>query len=212
MTFVSLTEINARVREIIDEIGVNDSEFIDGSDTVRLDQIIRGKVEEGVRYIHNTAPVSLLDGKAMPTEGLTITEDLWGYFALPSDFMRLVSFQMNEWKLPAYGVVYEGSREYTEQKDVYARGSYEDPICAVVLNNSGGKNFEFYSCQTIDAKPSISLYLPWAKIETKNNIEGIEICDKLVEAAMYQIAGLVLVTYMSQHADNLFTLVKTIIG
>ena len=54
-------KIVADVRRCIDEIALNDADFISGQDNTEMDAIIRSKVIDALRYVHGNADWSLID-------------------------------------------------------------------------------------------------------------------------------------------------------
>ncbi len=172
----------------------------DDVDTLSLDDIIRSKLARAARVVEESAPRHLLDyGKVI---GDTIN---WhgeigkgsGMMKLPDDFMRLISFQMDDWERPVTEAVDEDSAEYRKQKSRYAgiRGTPQRPVVAIVQRPTG-QYLEFYSCvKGEDVKLLRARYLPYPKIGADG---GIEICEKLKDAVVHYTAYLTALTFGEQ--------------
>lgn len=60
MATLSKSDIQAKVRQIIDEAALNESESILEADDTQLDDLIEGRAEEALRYIYSVADESLV--------------------------------------------------------------------------------------------------------------------------------------------------------
>ena len=208
MKRLSVDYIRKRVRACLDELGLNDANFMEeDQDSVELNSTIEGRMLESVKYVHLNASHHLLDGVVL--DGVPeIGSDGVGRMKLPDNFLRLISFRMSDWERPVCDMITEYDAEYHKQADQYARGTYESPVCALV-KTGGGDVLEFYSCKDNKAKVLHALYLPFPEFEEVEHIPHIMVCDKLEDAVVNQVAGLVLLTYKDQHAHSLINLAKT---
>lgn len=177
-------------------------------DTLALDEIIRSKVEEGVRHVHSTAPYHLLEEGHNFGDAVYWGEMESGWVLLPADFMRLVVFEMDDWSRAVYSVITPGSPEYERQRSRFKaiRGTADRPVCALCVRPEG-KVLEFYSCKTADARVSRAVYLPFPRIDASG---GIDVCERCYEAVIYRVAGLSLVTLGEvEKAASFMELAKT---
>lgn len=179
-------------------------------DTLSIDEIIKSKIEEGVRRIHSEAPVYLLDGGHHFGDSLYWGERASGWILLPDDFMRLVVFKMSDWERPVFSAISVEDSEYQKQSSRFkgVRGTSQNPVCVVSFRPEG-RVLEFYSCKTEDATVSQGVYLPYPKIDEYG---GIEICNRCYEAVIYCIASLVLATFgAADQSSNMTELSKTVL-
>lgn len=175
---------------------------IEDSDTLTVDEIIRSRVIEGVRQVHQVAPIHLLDNTRWFGDGVcrdgTVqarysSRRYWyGHVLLPDDFLRFVVFEMSDWARPIYTAVSMGDKEYRQQHSRYIglRGSPEEPMCAIVRRPEG-LTLEFWSCRDDTADVRQALYVPDIVIDRD---DGVEVCRGCYQAAVNMIASLVALT------------------
>lgn len=170
-------------------------------DTISLDEIIKSKIVEGVKIIHSTAPIYLLEGGCNFRNAIYWGEHECGHILLPDDFMRLITFRMSDWARGVYNAITPDDPEYKKQSSRFKgiRGNYQKPVCAVVFR-SEGKALEFYSCKSRNAHVSNALYLPYPTI--KNDM--IEICEKCYQSIIYTVAALTAAALRDTDNYNIF--------
>ncbi len=208
MRYLSVDHIRKRVRACLDELGLNDACFMEeDQDSIELNSTIESKILEAVKYVHSNASHYLLDGIALDGS-MTIDNDGAGRLKLPDNFLRMISFKMSDWIRPVCDVVTEYDAEYHKQSDEYARGTWESPVCALVKTKDGDM-LEFYSCKSGSATITHALYVPLPVFEDVKHLSCVSVCDKLEDAVVNQVAGLVLLTYKDQHADSFINLAKS---
>lgn len=168
-------------------------------DTLALDDIIRSKVLDAARMVEMSAPVDLLEnGHSLFVDGDEAKSGLYwgkdnsGWIVLPSDFMRLIVFEMDDWARPVTEAIRADSAMYKLQRCSVAgvRGNWERPVCAVVVRPEG-KVLEFYSCKSEDASVSRGVYLPYPSIDDSG---GVDLSERCYGGVVYTAAGLVLAT------------------
>lgn len=163
-------------------------------DTLALDEIIESKIVEAVQRVHMEAPYYLLHSGHNLVDNLgdaIYWEDLEsGYVLLPSDFMRLVVFQMSDWEQPVYAAISADDPLYAQQRSRWKglRGTAQKPVC-VIVTRPEGKALEFYSCKSENATVSKGVYIPYPEIDENN---GIDISEHCYTAVIYMAAGLTL--------------------
>lgn len=163
--------------------------------TLQLDDIIKSNILDGVRKTHIEAALSCIDcGRNFDPDaneyasGLHFDENNAGWMLLPSDFMRLLTFKMDDWETPVFETIDATSPLYALQRSRYSglRGSPQRPVCALVAR-AEGLALEFYSCRSNRAKISKAIYLPFPSIDEN---EGVEISEQCYHAAIMEIAKL----------------------
>ncbi|MBQ2491632.1 MAG: hypothetical protein II539_08070 [Muribaculaceae bacterium] len=192
MTY-QVADIERDVRVALDQNMVSDAlAGIGDVDTLALDEIIESKIVEAVQRVHMDAPYYLLHSGHNLVDNLgdaIYWEDLEsGYVLLPSDFMRLVVFEMSDWERPVYTAISTDDPQYAQQRSRYKgiRGCPQKPVCAIVMRPEG-KALEFYSCKDENATVSKGVYIPYPAIDTDG---GIDISEQCYKAVIYMAAGL----------------------
>ena len=175
-------------------------------DTLSLDDIIRSKVLEGVEQVHKAAPYHLLETGHNFGDAVYWGELESGWVLLPSDFMRLVVFEMDDWERAVYSAISVDDQEYEQQRSRYKgiRGTSQKPICAIATRPEG-RVLEFYSCKSTDAQVSRAVYIPYPKIVD----DSVDVSERCYQAVVYTVAGLTLVALGEvEQSKSLFELAK----
>jgi hypothetical protein len=170
MIDVPVSDLVSDVRVTLDE-NSHQSEYLDSdSDNLELNEIIRLKLPDAVRVIHEMAPNRLVDGIPYAIEESVQFKrtDGSGYIRVPDDFLRLVLFDMRSWRMPVYTALNDNSDEYAQQKNVFTRGSASKPVCALTQDHEGNRILEYYCAGLMndgthnlrDHKIRRMLYLP----------------------------------------------------
>lgn len=171
-------------------------------DTLALNEIIRSKVVEAVRKVHNEAPLHLLDGGYNFGDSLYWMKHESGWVLLPENFMRLVVFEMDDWSRAIFYAFSPGDAEYERQHSRVKglRGTAQRPICFISMRPEG-RVLEFFSCKSKEAQVSRAVYLPYPVVDRDG---GIEICSRCYEAVIYTIASLVSMTIGEIEKGSMF--------
>lgn len=222
MLSLPVADIIKSVRAIIDES--ENSELIGDS---LVDDMIKDNITRAVLKVHSSADTTLIEGISLPKQvsneqhpgGISalalpdiatsinvVFKDNVGSISLPADFLRLVSLRMSDWHKACTYVINEDSVEYVMQQDVYSRGTKYNPVCALVRSDSGF-NLEVYG-STSSATVSKGIYIPMPTIVG----EKISVCTKLKEAVLYQIAGLVMISFSDKRAETLLQISNSLMS
>lgn len=147
MEQIRIEELVEEVRITIDENREEYSYFHNSSDNMELNEIIRTKLLDAIRFILESCPVSLLSPIAitLPENGHIKNDDGTGAIILPEDFLRLVSFQLSTWNRAVVNVAEEGSNTYLIQRNRYTRGTPIKPICVFSHNDKGKRTMEYFT-------------------------------------------------------------------
>ena len=161
-------------------------------DTLSVDDIIKSRIVDATRRVELSAPLHYLEN------GHNFGDNIYweqgkdrtgcGWALLPNDFMRLMVFQMSDWKRPVFQAISPTDEEYALQWSQFSgiRGNCEFPVCAISLRPEG-RALEFFSCKDNTAEVVKAVYLPEPSIDGD---EGIDICEHCHEAIVYMIAAL----------------------
>lgn len=187
-------DLKREIRIALDQ-NMNSTPLLDVGDidTLSLDDIIESKIEDAARLVMRDAPLHLLDGgkafgesiKWFSREGVG-----GGYIALPSDFLRLVSFQMSDWSYPVNVAITEDHPLYPLQSSRYAgiKGNPQRPVVAL-SSQPIGLVLEFYSCEAGEGVyVKRATYLPIPKIDGGQIIFSEKLKSSVVYYAAYLTA------------------------
>lgn len=168
------------------------SDFND-ADTLTLDQIIKSKLEIAVRLVELNAPVQLLsDSRRLQNSISWMGQQVGiggGSIVLPDDFVRLVVFEMSDWRMPVSNPISDKDPKYAMQRSRFSgiRGNIDRPVVAITTR-SVGQVLEFYSCS---AGKNVFIkqgrYIPQRKIEHGR----IHVSEKLKDAVVHYTASMV---------------------
>lgn len=200
MTVYRIENIAKDVRIALDRNGSSDAlADIGDVDTLTIDEIIISKIIEGVKHVHSTAPAYLIDGATSFADNVNWGDKESGWIPLPNDFMRFVSFKMDDWSRPVYSCSTTDDIEYEKQSSRFKglRGTSQKPLCFI---RPEGRALEFYSSKSTDAEVEMATYLPYPQIES----DSVKICSRCYNAVIYTIAALVLMTFGDAEKSNVF--------
>lgn len=211
------SEIYAKVKAFIDEVGENDAEFmLSDSDTRNIETIINEVTPLSVRNVFISAPNGMLTGEPYTKDFSIDSTTFIGEITLPEDFLRLVSAKLSSWGSPVTRVITEDMAEYRMQSNKYMRGTYNKPVCAVVSDvvtpESGGSKqvhkLELYSAKaTTDTLRLVLLKEPTWELDDNKNEQYVSICPRLKHSIIAQITGqLLLALSEDQRAQTFLTL------
>lgn len=159
MTYDS-TDIVSAVRVCLDENAtLSELTFSDGvdADALELDDIISSKIADAVNAVRLVAPSGRLSvSEVQPS--VTWLNEAWGVgsVSLPSDYLRLISFQMSDWSRAVASSISPSSPYYARQWSAYVgvRGNASRPVVSL-----SGDTLEFFSC-TSSSEVATLRYIP----------------------------------------------------
>lgn len=134
------------------------------TDTLSLDEIIASKIEPSALAVLQQAPVSYLSDVSVFLSGAlhvirTAAPVCLGLY-LPSDFLRLVRFQLSSWEYPVYEALFPSSPLYLRSHSRYGVcGTQERPCVFLVPGSSGLGMLEIHSASSPDDKLKNCLYV-----------------------------------------------------
>lgn len=215
MTFLALDNIVSRVRRALNEAQVNESEFYTGADESELDGLIESHALEALNFVHGTAVPSLLDPDKTVSEvsdTIPIGEKyLCAVVSVPG-FSRLKSIRVSGWARALTELLDEDDTEYVKQLDPYTCGTPERPV-AFLCDYNGNKKVELYSLIKAGTSVSVQYMTYKSELDTEDTAgKGVSVSEKLVDAYIYYLAGLVLITLNDSHADDLLNLACSLMG
>lgn len=202
MQYKGVDSIVADVKVCFDEIGLNDAEFLTGTDNAEMDTIITSKIGDALRFVGLHADVGYLEPTVV-SKDVTSKDGMVDY-GLPDDFLRLIYAQLSDWLFAVTEPIFYTEKEYATLKNPITTGYPDNPKVAITAD----KHLELYTTKSSDVKLTFG-YIGEAKPNVNNEWP---IPDKLHRAIIYYIAGLTLLTYKDAHADALLNMAITIMG
>lgn len=208
MKVFTINEIVDAVRVKLDEIGLNESEMMDeDADNANLDTVIRSCISEAYKMVSLMADVAMIEGKDNSNASLTIDSNLVGKVAVPSDFIRLVGVRLSSWSSSKSTAVSEDSPEYRMQSNKWVCGSPSQPVVALV-NGKNGRALELYKASSTGDTLRSFVYVP----SVPDSATSIEISEQLSSAFIYFVAGLTMVTFREDVAEEFFKIGRNLLG
>ena len=205
----NIDKIMEDVRVCIDQNMTSEALVESGDiDTLALDEIIKSQILEVIQRVHMEAPPYLLENGHNFGDAVYWKEMESGWVLLPSDFMRLVVFEMDDWEQAVYTAISVDDPDYEKQRSRIKgiRGTAQKPVCVLALRPEG-KVLEFYSCKSTDAQVSRAIYIPYPVIDDDG---GVDVSERCYNAVVYTAAGLTLMTCgEANQATALSDLAKT---
>lgn len=205
----NIDKIMEDVRVCIDQNMTSEALVESGDiDTLALDEIIKSKILEAIQRVHMEAPPYLLENGHNFGDAVYWKEMESGWVLLPSDFMRLVVFEMDDWEQAVYTAISVDDPDYEKQRSRFKgiRGTAQKPVCVLAIRPES-KVLEFYSCKSTDAQVSRAMYIPYPVIDDDG---GVDVSERCYNAVVYTAAGLTLMTCgEANQATALSDLAKT---
>lgn len=200
-------DIIGLVRTKYDEIGLNESGLVGGTDDSDIDTVIRSCIGAAYRFVATGADLSMLEGKSFTGAVLTIDSNLVGHTTLPDDFLRGITFRLSSWQSSASDIITEDSPEYRMQSDPWACGTYQHPVVALV-HTASGRKLEFYKAKSASDTLKSFIYMPtW-----NESSYTVDVPDLTAEAFIYYVAGLTATTFREDVANDFFKIARSLLG
>lgn len=204
-----VADIVEDIKIAIDQNQTENQIIAQEDNTLALDEIIRQKILHAARHLLETSDVAVIDcGKALtgtPTEIGDVGVLSIYKLACPSDYLRLLSLQMTDWKRAVHTAIPQSSAEYSELQSSFMgiSGNPERPAVAECVGSDDSRWFELYSSADGSLKTGISRYCPIPKFETADHddsdttpdVECLNFPERLYRMLVYQAASLVAATY-----------------
>lgn len=145
MKSIDIATLTDVVRTNLDEIGVNESMMLEGSDDVMLYNIVERIMGESADEVHMAAPAFILDGMTPPDVRYLATGKVLKM--VMRDMLRLVAFKAKDSDYVVSETIPEASAEGRMQLDPYLQGTYDSPkmVLRQGLNEDTELEMRYYS-------------------------------------------------------------------
>ena len=211
---MTIRSIISDVRWVLDEEkGQPDYE------TAYMDNIIKSRINDALRWVIFNADTSLLDGsdtddgtgcivqESLPSETSTKAHLDGDYVVLPIDFVRSVRIKADGWAKAIHNPISEDSEEYLMQSDPVAKADKSRPQAAII--RTCPNRIELFPKLTGDDRVHITYAVAPSEIDLSNLDASFGIPPKLKTAFIYYLAYLVMIAYDdSSKANNMLVTAK----
>lgn len=218
---LTVSQIVSKIRINLDEIGLNDSDFIgvdtsnDNGDESDLETIIKDKIMDAMRFCYSNADPALFDYSELTKstavtalENPTFVSGRYVYsWTVPDAFLRVVYAKLSTWKRSIWSndIELDTDPDYTKMWDKNVIGTDARPKAFFIDSNH---YLYLFSSKKSDATGEVAyLQMPEA-----NDDGSYTISNKLYDACLYYITGLVLMVLEDAHASDFFTLAVKLLG
>lgn len=220
---MTVKEIINAVRWCIDEEAGNLSDLSDlTNDMPLMDNIIRSKIGDAIRWISVNGNPALLGGsdENLPT-GILVDVDspsqsditdisdgqnvIGIIIKMPSDFIKLAWIRCDEWHRSIMNPILDDSEEYLQLRDNYGAKATADRPQAVLVNRNQ-KAIEAYPKGTV--RYTYVADIDYEYEESQGDEHTIPIPQKAKTSLVYYIAFLVLCAYGDARADTMLNIAK----
>ena len=208
------------VRARIDELPPDSSEMLnasdDGIDDLNLESTVEKCLEEAITWVHTHAPLSLLEAQSniypgdcdVSLNGTTKVATLQAELPV----LRLVNLRCGDSDYVITTAVPEDSPVGRMQLNPYTRGTYDAPVLVLSGNdNDFYPQWKYYTVSpSTETAPTfdVNVLLVPEKYRAQGDNRDNDyyfVCDRLCEAVLNYLTGMVLQSYSSQLAQSFFT-------
>lgn len=213
---MSISDIITAVRYCIDEQVLDNSDFHNASanDNTYMDNIIKSKIGDALRWVCLYAPADLLsgndgstatgilqDGTQSASSGICTTINV------PADFIKIVRVRGAAWHRAVMSLISEDSEEYLQLRDANGAAATADRPQAALIE-SAQRKIECYPVDTISytyvKDPTVGV--------TYGDSSTPLIPDKVKTAFIYYLTFLLLSAYGDERAPRMLDIAKMNIG
>lgn len=228
---MTIAEIISSVRLCIDEEKRNDADFISASagDVPSMDNIIRAKIGDALRWICLYGNTELMSGKdeqvttgflkdvsgtfssTSPQAGFVLKSG-YGLVTLPEDFVRLSRVRVNGWHRSVRVPFREESDEYLALWDSHGATATTDRPQAAVIDKSV-KELELWPVSDGD-EVEYSYVADVSDVQdyTDPTVTSVSLPPKMKTAFIYYIAFLLLSAYGDARSIRMLEIAKMNVG
>ena len=231
----SVDTIVADVRVCLDEIGVNEAEFLLDADSEDMVNVIKSKIPDAIRHVYLNADQAFIAYK-VKTGKVVSGDDGVVTCTLDPDFLRLVYARLDDWKTSVTEAIMHTDRRYATLKNPITTGYPDNPKAAIVddaeddialIDDSdvpvedgeegtednttlsdtySTRKLELYSSST----KSGEVRYVYGYVNNPTLSDGYyEIDERVYRAVVYQTAGLTLQAFKDAHAESMFNMALT---
>ena len=194
-------ELLRKVRLVINEAANDNDVSLLSVDTRLLDDSIMELLPRAVTFIQKNKGVNAgrVNTKSVSPSSLNITADKsgGGLLVLPSDFVDLVSLQLNGWSSPVHYLYPHDSCEAHWQQNEYTRAGSCRPVCVECFSSAREKCAMLYPFVYADVAKH---FIYEAAFKVADGLDGYDV--GMVDAVVYECASLLYTMFERYDAAN----------
>lgn len=205
-----VAQIVEQVKIILDQNQTESSIISQEDNTLELVAIIRQKILHAARHLLETSDVSVIDcGKTISITPEEIDDVGWGELSawkaiLPSDYLRLLTLKMTDWRRGVHVTIPVESAEYSQLRSGYIgiTGNPERPVVAEgqhigSIDNAvvQWREIEAYTSATGECDEFRYCPIPIYYTPTGETADYLDFPEKLYRMLLYQTGSFVAATY-----------------
>lgn len=166
-----------------------------------LDLLINAHLDEATKDVILSAPLSVLFPTAQAGSGTPFTDTKTGYIVLESNFLRLSSFKMLDWKREVKVPITSLDPAYKKQAYSFLRGGINKPVAVLNWKSIGSpasiqRILEYYSVDTSHVIDKL-FYIPEQYAE-----DFLTVNPNLLDSLAWMCAGKIMqITGMVKEAE-----------
>lgn len=221
---LTVGDIIKQVRWCIDEEKANISGLVgvDENDDAYMDNIIKAKVHDALRWCLQYAPSDMLtsDGSTLtPGQKMVVTTEIPimremnpTTITLPANALRFIRVRLPKWKKAVRVPIEEDSDKYVELSDETATATEDRPVAALIRTDP--LQLELWPGGEVGDDVEISYVvspLP-VSVDSISEVSEVYIPDKLRNAYLYYIAFLLMSAYGDSRASVMLSIAKMNLG
>lgn len=219
---MTVENIVKSVRWCIDEEKLNNANFntASGNDNTYMDNIIKDKIGDALRWICLYAPAELLGGSDETSGGasvetgilvdvtdipVSITDTNGGKLTMPSDFVKIARVRVAGWHRAVKSLISEDSDEYLQLRDDSGAEATADRPQAVLIEKSTreievwptGASAEYTYVANVDSEEHA------IKDATTHEVLAYPIPPRVKTSFIYYLAFLLLSAYGDARSERM---------
>lgn len=206
-----VADIVEEVKILLDQNQTENPIISQEDNTLKLDEIIRQKILHAARLLLETSDVSVIDhGKTDTTitpgeiEGKSWGELSAWSFTAPTDYLRLLTLKMSDWRRAVHGTIPYESPEYSQLQSasIGVTGNPERPVVAEgqhigAIDNAvvSWRELEIYTSSTGELSEFRYCPIPAFYTPTGSTAEYLDFPERLYRHLLYQTGSFTAATY-----------------
>lgn len=211
MAQYNISEIVTSVRKHIDEVGLNESNLVGGSDGEDMDAIITSKVTQAIDFVRSVAPVGCMVDDVVVDNEVKSGGDNAVFFEPQGNFMRFVKAECSAWQAPVRLCHNEADEEVIMAKDSYVGSTVNHPTVYEAISTNGDRQIWLLGIPKKSGNYALFyalFYIPKARVTSYK----VTFSERLYDAITLYMASLTLITFSeTQKAAAIQEQVKSIL-
>lgn len=187
---IRTSELVAKIRLLLNEAEDDSDVTLLADDTRNLDKHIEMLLPEAVLFVQKNGRHAAVNpkSKAVADDEIMLLYERSGSFRLPSDFVKLVTLELDGWTRPCHYMYSADSPIAEAQSNKYTRAGWCKPLCVEGIDSMGEPCLQFHSLPPGVAS-HVKKFVYDALFEPEEGLSGND--EAVLKAVAYQCAALV---------------------